>query len=200
MKQVEDNISLLIENHFPNFYKEYGNTFIEFVKEYYTWTQQTNNSIYFSRNLLEHRDIDKTLESFLYHYKLKYLTGMPVNGVSDRFNIKHFGDFYKTKGTERGVSLFLKRTFDANEVEIYVPNKDIIKSSDGEWYVPVYLEISQTIKNKSFIGKSITGSSSGATAIVEGVGTKVVSGKAVDILFISNIQGSWKRFLSWRCS
>lgn len=192
MKQVEDNISLLIENHFPNFYKEYGNTFIEFVKEYYTWTQQTNNSIYFSRNLLEHRDIDKTLESFLYHYKLKYLSGMPVNGVADRFNIKHFGDFYKAKGTERGVNLFLKRTFDANEVEIYVPNKDIIKSSDGEWYVPVYLEISQSIKNKSFIGKSITGSSSGATAIVEGVGTKVVSGKAVDILFISNIQGSFQ--------
>ena len=192
MKQVEDNISLFVENHFPNFYKEYGNTFIEFVKEYYTWSQQTNNSLYFSRNLLEHRDIDSTLDDFLYHYKIKYLNGMPVNIVADRFNVKHYGDFYKSKGTERGVDLLLKRTFDAGDVEIYIPNKDIIKASDGEWYVPVYLEVSQSVKNKSFIGKSITGSSSRATAIVEGIGNKVVAGKSIDILFISNVLGSFE--------
>ena len=75
MKQIEDNISLLVENHFPQFYKEQGNTFIEFIKEYYIWAQQTNNNLYFTRNLLEYRDIDHTIDDFLYHYKLKYLNG-----------------------------------------------------------------------------------------------------------------------------
>jgi len=111
MKQIEDNISLLVENHFPEFYKEQGNTFIDFVREYYNWTQQTNNTLFFSRNLLENRDIDTTIDDFLYHYKEKYLSGAPVSFDRSRFNIKHVKDFYNSKGTERGSKLFLNRVY-----------------------------------------------------------------------------------------
>jgi len=88
MKEIEDNISIFVQNHFPDFYNEQGNNFIEFVKEYYNWTQQTNNNIYFARNLLEYRDIDKTIDEFLYHFKEKYLPGAPVFYNKTRSNVK----------------------------------------------------------------------------------------------------------------
>jgi len=191
MKQIEDDISLLVENHFPQFYKEQGNTFIEFVKEYYQWTQQTNNNIFFSRNLLEFRDIDNTIDDFLYHYKLKYLTGAPVDFDKTRFNVKHSGDFYSSKGTERGTKLFLNRVFNVSETEVYFPGRDVIKASDGEWVVPVYLEVSLSTKTPSFIGKTVIGSSSGASAFVEGVGRKSINGKYIDVVYLSNVNGNF---------
>jgi hypothetical protein len=191
MKQIEDDISLLVENHFPQFYKEQGNTFIEFVKEYYQWTQQTNNNIFFSRNLLEFRDIDNTIDEFLYHYKLKYLTGAPVDFDKTRFNVKHSGDFYSSKGTERGTKLFLNRVFNVSETEVYFPGRDVIKASDGEWVVPVYLEVSLSTKTSSFVGKTVIGSSSGASAFVEGVGRKSLDGKYIDVVYLSNVNGAF---------
>jgi hypothetical protein len=191
MKQIEDDISLLVENHFPQFYKEQGNTFIEFVKEYYQWTQQTNNNIFLSRNLLEFRDIDSTIDEFLYHYKLKYLTGAPVDFDKTRFNVKHSGDFYSSKGTERGTKLFLNRIFDVSETEVYFPGRDVIKASDGEWVVPVYLEVSLSTKTPSFVGKTVVGSSSGASAFVEGLGRKSIDGKYIDVVYLSNVNGNF---------
>ncbi len=191
MKLIEDNISLLVENHFPEFYKEQGNTFIDFVKEYYNWTLQTNNNLYFSRNLLENRDIDTTIDEFLYHYKEKYLNGAPVNFDRSRFNIKHVKDFYNSKGTERGSKLFLNRVYGVSEADVYFPGTDVIKASDGEWVIPVYLEVSISQKTNLFVGKTVVGSTSGATAFVEGVGRKVISGQYVDIVFLSNVKGNF---------
>jgi hypothetical protein len=191
MKQIEDDISLLIENHFPQFYKEQGNTFVDFVKEYYQWAEQTNNNIFFTRNLLEYRDIDKTIDDFLYHYKLKYLTGAPVSFDRTRFNVKHSGDFYSSKGTERGTKLFLNRVFNVSETEVYFPGKDVIKASDGEWFVPVYLEVSLSTKTPSFIGKTVVGSTSGASAFVEGVGRKSINGKYLDVIYLSSVNGDF---------
>ena len=191
MKLIEDDISLLVKNHFPKFYEEQGNTFIEFVKEYYNWAQQTNNNIYFTRNLLENRDIDTTIDDFLYHYKQKYLAGAPVSFDRSRFNIKHVKDFYNSKGTERGTKLFLNRVYGVSEADVYFPGVDVLKPSDGEWTVPVYLEVSLSEKTKLFVGKTVVGSTSGATAFVEGLGRKVINGQYLDILYLSNVNGSF---------
>ena len=189
MKQIEDNISLLVENQFPQFYKEQGNTFIEFVKEYYNWLQTSNNTNFYARNLLEYRDIDNTIDSFLYHYQQKYLNNSPVDYQKTRFNVKHSSDFYSSRGTERGTKLFLNRIFNVSDVELYFPSRDILKPSDGEWVIPTYVELSLSEKTKGFFGKTITGSFSGATAFVEGISRKVIEGKYVDILFLSNVNG-----------
>ena len=189
MKSIEDNISLLVENHFPSFYREQGNTFIDFVKEYYNWTQQTNNNIFFTRNLLENRDIDTTIDDFLYHYNQKYIQGSPVNFDRSRFNVKHVKDFYGSKGTERGTQLFLNRVYGVSEADLYFPGTDVLKASDGEWIVPVYIEVNISEKTKLFVGKTVVGSTSGATAFVEGIGRKVISGQYLDVLFLSNVSG-----------
>ena len=108
-----------------------------------------------------------------------------------RFNVKHSGDFYSSKGTERGTKLFLNRVFNVSETEVYFPGKDVIKASDGEWFVPVYLEVSLSTKTPSFIGKTVVGSTSGASAFVEGVGRKSINGKYLDVIYLSNVNGDF---------
>jgi hypothetical protein len=191
MKQIEDNISLLVQNHFPQFYNEDGETFVEFVKEYYRWMESSNNSIFYSRNLLEFRDIDSTVDEFLVHFKNKYLAEAPVFYDKTRSNVKHALDFYRSKGTERGTKLLFKEVWGLSDVDIYFPGKDIIRASDGEWYIPVYLEVSLSEKTKTFVGRQITGSASRATAFVEGVGRKAVRGKHFDVLFLTNKKGDF---------
>ena len=191
MKEIEDNISLFVQNHFPQFYREQGSTFIDFVKEYYNWIQQSNNTIFYSRNLLEYRDIDSTVDSFLYHFKQKYIANAPVSVDRSRFNIKHVKEFYRSKGTERGTKLLLNRVFGTTEVDVYFPGQDVIKPSDGEWVVPVYLEVSLSPKTVEFTGKTVVGSTSGATAFVEGIGRKSVNGKYFDVIFLSNVNGDF---------
>ncbi len=191
MKEIEDNISVLVQNHFPDFYKEEGESFIAFVKAYYEWAQETNNHIYFSRNLLELRDIDKTINDFLVHFKEKYLVEAPVFYDTTRFNVKHSLDFYRSKGTERGTKLLFQEVWGLSDVDIYFPGRDVIRASDGQWYIPRYLEVSISDKTNSFVAKQITGSASGATAFVEGVNRKVISGKYLDIVYLSNIKGNF---------
>ena len=191
MKQIEDTISSLVQNHFPQFYNEDGESFINFVKEYYKWIESSNNSVYFSRNLLEFRDIDSTIDEFLVHFKNKYLAEAPVFYDKTRSNVKHALDFYRSKGTERGTKLLFNALYGASDVDIYFPGKDIIRASDGEWYVPIYLELSLSNKTASFIGKQITGSASRATAFVEGISRKSISGKHFDVITLTNIQGNF---------
>lgn len=191
MKQIEDNISVLVQTHFPQFYNEDGETFVEFVKEYYRWLESSNNATYFSRNLLEFRDIDSTIDEFLVHFKNKYLAEAPVFYNKTRSNVKHALDFYRSKGTERGTKLVFQEVWGLSDVDIYFPGKDVIRASDGEWYVPVYLEVSISQKTMNFIGKQITGSASGATAFVEGIGRKSVKGKLFDVLFLTNKKGNF---------
>jgi len=192
MKQIEDSISFLVQDHFPQFYKEEGETFIEFVKEYYKWLESSNNTLFYSRNLLEYRDIDSTVDSFLVHFKNKYLAEAPVFYDKTRSNVKHALDFYRSKGTERGTKLVFREVWGLSDVDIYFPGRDIIRASDGEWYVPVYLEVSLSDKTKTFVGKQITGSASQATAFVEGVGRRSIKGKHFDVLFLTNKNGNFQ--------
>ena len=191
MKQIEDTISTLVQNHFPQFYNEDGEIFVEFVKEYYRWMESPNNSVYFSRNLLEFRDIDSTVDEFLVHFKNKYLAEAPVFYDKTRSNVKHALDFYRSKGTEQGTKVLFSEVWGISDVDIYFPGRDVIKASDGEWYIPVYLEVSLSNKTSGFIGKQITGSFSSATAFVEGVARKSVKGKHFDVLMLTNRQGDF---------
>lgn len=191
MKEIEDNISALVSNHFPEFYKQEGENFVEFVKEYYKWAEQSNNSAFYTRNLFEYRDIDKTIDDFLYYFKQKYLVGSPHLQENTRFTVKHALDFYRSKGTERGLKLYFQEIYSESDVEVYFPGRDILRASDGEWYVPTYLELSLSPKTASFIGKQIIGSYSGAVAFVEGVSRKVISGKYIDIVYLSSVQGNF---------
>ena len=45
MREIERAISTLVESQFPDFYKEQGPNFIDFVTQYYAWMEQTNQAV-----------------------------------------------------------------------------------------------------------------------------------------------------------
>lgn len=201
MADIEQNISNLIELHFPEFYREEGETFVAFVKAYYEWLELNSyivdgvnvapGTLYYARNLHNIRDIDRTTEEFIIYFKEKYLAGINFDTVTDTKNfIKHSLELYRSKGTSRSIDLLFSLLYN-EKVNVYLPGDDILKPSDGVWFKPVYLELDINDKSKGFIGQTVVGASSSATGLVEGFSRRNIRGRIVDLLFLSNVVGNF---------
>ena len=106
---IEKFISNFVQNQFPQFYKEEGTDFILFTKAYYEWLESNGNPVAESRRLMDYRDIDNTLESFLIHFQQKYLYGIPFNVIANkRLLLKHILDVYRSKGSIQCYKLLFK--------------------------------------------------------------------------------------------
>lgn len=204
MSSIEKYISPLIESQFPNFLKDQGPLFILFVEEYYKWLESndtsyatydgavvTGNPTYHARRLLEYKDVDKTVDEFVVYIKEKYLKNIQFeSGISNRKIVKASHDLFGSKGTQRSLELFFQMMY-GTKIEIYVPGNDVLKPSDGTWVLPRYLELTQSPRNTTFVGREITGASSGATAFVEYIITRNINGKLIDVAFLSNLKGDF---------
>ena len=69
--------------------------------------------------------------------------------------------------------------------------QDIFKPSDSTWFLPKYIELSESTRSKDFVNKQITGGISGATAFVESIVTKRIDGRIIDVLYLSSIKGQF---------
>lgn len=204
MRTVEQFISPLIESQFPQFYREQGPLFILFVEEYFKWMESNDpeyasyegttadgNPNYHIRKILQYRDIDTTIDGFLTFFKQKYSKFLETSlDVSQRKLIKASQDLYTSKGSTRSLDLLFNLLY-GTKIEIYTPGDDVLRPSDGNWVIPVYLELSQSSRNSTFPGKQITGSTSRATAFVEYIITRNINGKKIDIAFLSNLVGNF---------
>lgn len=188
---IEKNISPLVENMFPAFYQEEGPNFIAFVKAYYEWLEQANNTLYQARSLLAYRDIDTTVDGFILHFKEKYLKNIQFDTATNKkLLIKNSFDIYRSKGTERSIDLFFKLVYGI-DAEVYYPGDDIFRVSDGDWYIPHYIEVTATDRSIDYVNKQITGVTSGATAFVEKYIKRRIKNGVVSILYVSNIVGNF---------
>jgi len=192
MRNIEDNISTLIKTQFPTFYEEEGPNFVEFAKEYYKYLEASNNALYYSRNLLEYRDIDKTIDGFVVHFKEKYLKYFPYELAveNSRFLIKHIMDFYRSKGSERSYEIFFKSVYNTVPT-FYYPKEDVFKLSDGLWVKSVYVELSNTTELLNLLGKQITGSTTGATGFVENIVRRKINNRLVNVAYLSDVEGTF---------
>ena len=182
-------VSTFIERQFPSFYREDGDKFIQFVKAYYEWMEQSGQTSQKTRNLFSTRDIDLTADQFVEEFKKKYLFGIPTEIAGDkRFLQKHILDIYRSKGSIEGLQLLFRLLYN-EEIDVYIPSVDILKPSDGTWVEKKYLEVSHTDFNDEFNGKFITGATSGATAFVESFERLYTDSRIIDIFYISNMTG-----------
>lgn len=183
-------IADFIKNQFPAVFREDSENLVAFMEAYYEYME-----IYHSKNrlALESTDIDKTVSEFVAHFKKTYLKDFPyVSSTDTRFMIKNIGDFYSSKGTEVSTALLLKLLF-GDETSIYYPGRDILKTSDSKWIRPVYLEITHSETNAKLVDTEIVGTRSKARALVEGIVTKRVNGKYIDVMYISDVRGLFVR-------
>ena len=193
MHDLSKTISEYIEQQFPAVYREDGPNLVAFTKAYYEFMENTSTSpTTLSRSMFQNRDIDETLDSFLVHFKEKYLSEFPyAKAVDKRFVIKHIMDYYRSKGTPKATELLIRMLFN-EEASVYYPGDDILRASHSKYKIPKYIEVTQSARSAGFVENQITGSRSGATAFVEGLVKKRVQGRIIDILYISNIKGSFR--------
>lgn len=200
--RTEKYISNFVQNQFPLFYREEGPDFILFLKAYYEWMEDSwgNNEDGFggpireARELFDYRDIDNTIEKFLEFFQKKYLYGIPFSVISNkRFLLKHILDVYRSKGTIQCYRLLFKLLYN-EDIEVYLPGRDVLRVSDGTWVEPKYLEVTGGLDLSNYIGKTIIGSESKVTAVVENFVKESYNNDIVNVLYISNVLPKKKDF------
>ena len=195
MRQIEDKISLFVQEQFPAFYDEEGPVFQAFLKAYYEYLEQSDEILDFSRNLLEYQDIDKTTGQFLEHFKATFLSQLPgLVQADDRLTIKNIMDFYRAKGSPRAVQLLFRLLYD-EAVTVKYPSDDILKPSTSEFKLPRYIEVYAEDMDKliELQGIEIVGGTSGAKAFVESIATRLLNRVKVHIISLSNLRGNFVR-------
>jgi hypothetical protein len=192
MLPTPDFISNFIEHQFPSFYRDEGQNFIAFVKAYYEWLEQSEQISNKTRNVFSIRDIDQTADQFVEEFRKKYLFGVPKEIAGNkRFLQKHILDLYRSKGSYEGLKLLFRLLYN-EDITIYIPSNDILKTSDGVWVEKKFFEVDFKPSNYTFDGKLVTGVKSGATAYVESFQRLYSDNRINNIFFISNIKGSFE--------
>lgn len=196
-----NRISNLVSSQLPFFVRNDHPNFITFIEKYYEYLEQNDKVINRIKNLQRYQDIDLTEDQFaerLYSTFLKYL---PKDTLADKkILIKHIKDFYRAKGTEKATRFLLRALYDL-EIDFYYPKKDILRASDGKWFIQKSLRITDTkVANVSnanltglekYIGTKIRGNTSNSTALVERVDRFFEQGTQIDELILSNISGNF---------
>lgn len=187
-----EKTAALIKYHFPQIYREEGPLFIEFVKKYYEWMETANTApVYHTRRMSQYKDIDRSTDEFIVHFKEKYLKDIQLDTETNTVQLlKHSLDLYRSKGTPRAIDLFFKIVF-GTPAEVYYPGSDIFRLSAAKWKIPRYMEVSPAALNRSMVGRTIVGLQSGATAFVERLVRKRVNSAFVEVFYISAIVGDF---------
>jgi len=146
------------------------------------------------QQLLNYSDPDHTISDFLTQMKEEFLKTIPTNTDSSldrRKLIKNIKSLYRAKGTDKAHQVFFRLLFDESS-EIYKPNQDMLRVSDGKFSTNNFIRCTQTtaqsVDNPIFlIGQVLTQANdpaddnvNEATAIVENV-TKFQQGSIVVI-------------------
>lgn len=205
-----NKISTLFPNQVPFFIREDYPDAVVFFQKYYEFLEQSNvdfRSGYPIERLITHLqtiDIDNTDhdEAAEYLYK-KFIQDIPLSIEADKsILLKHIKDFYRAKGTEKATKFLIYALTGHANTSLYYPKQDILKTSDGKWFIQKTLRIANTWINGSsdssleglqlFLGQQIIGETSNASAIVETTNRFYEQGSLIDELVLSNIQGDFQ--------
>ena len=149
--------------------------------------------------LLQYSDVDETLDDFFIQFRNAFLDTVPNNldaGLDKRKFTKRIIDLYRSKGTKKAHEIFFKALFNETP-ELYYPNRDMLRVSDGKWSVDTILKVTlispsngdtgnlvgQTITQQTVVGNTVIQK---ATAVVDLVTKQTVSGQEVSTLFINS--------------
>ncbi len=191
MEYRPSSISSHVPDQFPKIYQEDGPDFVAFVKSYYEFLDGSNN-----RNFSALGDIDNTIDTFLKHYKNKYLHGLPFPDSSTDdipFIVKNIADLYRTKGTSEALELMFKLFYKEN-AEVFYPSSNVLTLSDSKWAFSTYIEFKPVTDISAFPvqgGDILEGDTSEATAFVDEIVFYNINGVQLPIAYISNVYGKF---------
>ena len=122
--------------------------------------------------LLNFRAPDKVIQHFLNQFRNEFMKTIPEDlheDINKRNLIKNIKSLYRTKGTAKGHEIFFRLLFGLKS-ETFYPREQMLRVSDGEFTFNRVLRCINPVGNTGqLIGRQITGTTSGATAIVENI-------------------------------
>ena len=141
------------------------------------------------QQLTNFRDPDKAISNFLTKFRDEFLKTIPENlaiGLNKRNLIKNIKSMYRLKGTQKGHELFFRILF--NEIsETFYPRTQMLRVSDGQWDTQKVLRaIANTGNTINLVGRTITGQTSGASAVVESVRKFILGNQEISEFIINN--------------
>jgi hypothetical protein len=198
---TNNKISSLISSQVPFFVRNDHPNFVLFLEKYFEYLEQDGKVVQVAKdNIPVIRNVDLTsYEENLYSEFLKLI---PENVAVDKnLLLKNIKDFYRSKGTENSIRFLMNIIYGHEDLEFYYPKKDVLRASDGKWFIQRSLRVTDTSVNNvantsifavnNFDNKSIRGNTSGATATVERIDRFFEKGTQIDELIISNILGNF---------
>jgi len=124
------------------------------------------------QDLLNFRDPDKAISNFLTKFRNEFLNTLPETldgSVDKRKLIKNIKSVYRAKGTARGHEVFFRFLFNLDS-ETFYPREQMLRVSDGQFDTKKVLRAIGTVGDTAdLIGRTITGQTSSATAVIENV-------------------------------
>jgi hypothetical protein len=141
------------------------------------------------QELLNFRDPDKVISNFLYQFRKELITTLTDNlnvNVNKRNLIKNIKSLYQSKGTYEGNKIFFRLLFNENS-ETILPREQILRVSDGKFTTKKLIRCIETQgDNNNLIGRTITGQTSDATAIIEDVIKFIIGGHIISELTLND--------------
>jgi hypothetical protein len=200
---TNNRISDLVSSQLPHFVREDHETFVRFMELYYEYLEQNDKLVDRTKNLLTNYDIDQSIDEFTEQFYNHFLKLIPANVITDKnVLVKNIQDFYKARGTEKSIQFLLRILFN-KESSFYYPKRDVLRASDGKWYIEKSIRLGNVcydgspddslVTVKKFENKKITGQTSGAFAIVEKVDVYYNKGILINELKLS---GQYRNFSS----
>tara|TARA_R110000822_G_scaffold70139_6_gene169877 strand:- start:1587 stop:3968 length:2382 start_codon:yes stop_codon:yes gene_type:complete len=191
---IDKKISTLVEQQFPHFVRDDGPNLVAFVKAYYEWTEQANNAIEVSKNLINYQDIDTTYDKYLEFFHREVMGSIPRATLADRKKLaKHAKDMYRARGSELSYRLLFRLLYN-EEIDFYYPGEDMLRTSDGRWVIENAIRIGSPRVGitTEFSNENIKGLKSGATAKVDKIIGTLSGGALVDELYLLDIVGNFQ--------
>ena len=191
---IDKKISTLVEQQFPQFARDDGPNLVAFVKAYYEWTEQANNAIEVSKNLINYQDIDNTYDKYLEFFHREVMGSIPRATLADRKKLaKHAKDMYRARGSELSYRLLFRLLYN-EEIDFYYPGEDMLRVSDGRWVVEKAIRIGspRVGVTTEFSNQNVKGLTSGATAKVDKIIGTLSGGTLVDELYLLDVVGAFQ--------
>ena len=154
--------SLLVNRQVPEFVRDEYPTFVTFLEAYYQFLEGTantgttaNNLVTTTKSLRDIRDVDVSLDAFETNFYNTYGALIPLDVQADKSLLfKHLVPLYKSKGSDASFKLLFRLVFGV-DIDVILPQNNVLKASSSKWQVDNKLRINQDIASV-YTGDGVT--------------------------------------------
>lgn len=122
-------VKSIVSNQLPDFVRDDHPAFVAFLQAYYDYLDQTQQ-----RNLSDLRDVDKTIDSFIVHFKneLNIFGETEYDHADKIILLRKIKQYFTAKGSEAAYKFLFRILFD-KPINVTYPWDQVLKVSDGKW-------------------------------------------------------------------